>query len=148
MPRDIAYNRSANDPANNTGGSGSPVSRGTWIGGTVVALLFLIAAVILFSRFGASTGARATLLTYEVLSDSSVRVSLDVARPKGETAICAVKALGADGQSVADSLVQVPPGTSTSTIFTQDIRTDGRAVSAQVGECTGRVPTPDPSGPP
>ncbi len=126
------------DPSNNIGGSGSPVSRGTWIAGTAVALVFLAAAVVLFARFGASTGARATLRTYAVLSDSSISVSLDVARPKGQTAVCSVRAFDANGRTVADSLVEVPPGNTVSTVANRQLTTSGRAVAVEVGDCTGR----------
>ncbi len=126
------------DPSNNVGGSGSPVSRGTWIAGTAVALLFLAAAVVLFARFGTSTGARATLRAYDVLSDSSISVSLDVARPKGQTALCEVRAFDSGGRTVADSLVEVPPGDTVTTIVNRQLTTSGRAFAVEVGDCTGR----------
>ena len=129
------------DPSNTRARHGSPVSRSTWVAGGVVAAVFLLGAVVLFARFGASTGARATLRTYEVLSDTSVRVQLEVARPAGQTAVCSVTAFGEDGQSVADSLVTVPSGQDRTTRVTQALTTRARAVAVQVGDCTGR-PSP------
>jgi hypothetical protein len=101
--------------------------------GGLVGLAF---AVALFLRFGPGDGATSQLLGFEVLSDTQVRVSVEVAREPGTETFCVLRARAADGAQVGRNDVDVPPSADRVSVLTAVVTTDRRPVTGEVVGCT------------
>ena len=121
-----------------------------------VLVLALVAAVAntLWSRFG---GERATaqVVDFQVLSDSVVRIDVQVTKPDGAAAYCLLRARGADGAEVGREIVALAtPGTSGRTVrrehelATRERAVTGEAVACSLEPVTGPGVGPTPSDAP
>lgn len=123
-----------------------PVSRTTWVLGGVAVLLSLAVALVLFNRFG-DVGARATVRSYEVLSDTAVRVDFQVVKAPGETVVCTVRARDASGAEAGIALVRVGPSSGGSVLVSHELVTTSRANTGEVTGCSQAPAAPMPAPP-
>ena len=111
---------------------------------TVVgALVGLAFAIALFVQFGPGTDVSAQVRSFEVLSDTAVRVDVEVARDPGAKAWCVLRARDSDGAEVGRRQVDVPVSDDRSTVLSAEVPTTGRP---NTGELVGCQPgsAPDP----
>ena len=114
----------------------------------VLALLFLalLAAVAAaFYERWAAEGVRARVIAFDVVSESRVRIDLEVTKPAGSRAYCIVRSRGADGAEVGRDVVVVDAVGSSEEVVRRehDLRTTARAVTGEVGRCRAE-PIPPP----
>lgn len=113
--------------------------------GGLVGLAF---AVLLFLRYGPGTSASAQLRGFEVLSDTQVRVEVEVAREPGSRAFCALRARGKDGAEVGRLDVDVPPSRDRTSLLRPVLTTRARAVTGELLGCRSGRAQPAPSSAP
>jgi hypothetical protein len=120
------------------------------LGGLFLALIAAIVLALLPRVTGDQV--RARVIDFQVLSDSRVRIDLEVAKPEGSTAYCIVRSRGADGAEVGREVVEVDPRGSARRVVRRehDLTTSARAVTGEAGRCSAqpipeRIPTPRPS---
>ena len=90
---------------------------------------------------------RARVIDFQVLSDDTVRIDLEVLKPEGAQAYCIVRSRGVDGAEVGRDIVVVDArGTDERTVRVEhDLATTARANTGEAGRCSA---TPIPSRPP
>ncbi|HEU0103778.1 MAG TPA: DUF4307 domain-containing protein [Mycobacteriales bacterium] len=103
--------------------------------GTLAALVSLVAAVLLFRAFGASTEVGFGARGYVVQSDRSVQVEFEVVKDPARTAVCSVRARDRTGVEVGNSLVRVGPSDRRRSIVRYELATSGRAASGELTSC-------------
>jgi hypothetical protein len=116
------------------------------LGTLFVALLVAIG----FALFGRLTGERvqARVIDFQVLSDDTVRIDLEVLKPAGSTAYCIVRSRGRDGSEVGRAIVVVDDrGTDQRTLRVEhDLETRARANTGEAGRCSATpIPSPIPA---
>ena len=115
-----------------------------------VALLVALLAAVgtgLYNRFKAGQ-VQARVIDFQVLSDSTVRVDVEVLKPRGSRAYCVVRSRGRDGAEVGREIVAFDStGTRERVVRREhDLRTTARANTGEVGRCQARpVPSPTPA---
>jgi hypothetical protein len=103
---------------------------------TVVgALVGLAFAIALFVQYGPGTDVAAQVRSYEVLSDTSVRVDVEVARDPGTKAWCVLRARDREGAEVGRRQVDVPVSGDRSTVLSVAVTTTGRANTGELVGC-------------
>lgn len=118
----------------------------------VLSVLFigLLGAIgyFLYDRYG-SDRVRARVIDFQVLSDTTVRIDVEVLKQAGGQAYCLVRSRGSSGAEVGRDVVVVDAvGTSEKVVRVEhELRTSERAVTGEVGRCTD-VPIPEPSARP
>lgn len=97
--------------------------------------VFVLAVVVWMRSVESTPIATVTAATYEVVSDSKVTVTFAVLRPDPSVAVeCTVEATDASGAQVGAALVEVPPGSETSTPVRSTLTTFARAEAASAIE--------------
>ena len=76
--------------------------------------------------------------SYEVLSDTAVRVSFEVSLARGERGECKLRARGRSGGDVGSAVIPVGPGTGGALVTSYDLPTTGRASTGEVVGCLHR----------
>lgn len=110
--------------------------------GVAGALVGLVVAVLLFRSYGVGevrSGARG----FVVESDRLVRITFEVDKDPGATALCTVRSRDRTGSEVGNALVRVGPSVERRQVVTYDLPTTGRA---NTGELAGCSPEPTGSG--
>lgn len=118
------------------------------LGQRVLAVLLAVTVVVFaaalvrfaYDRYGGEQ-VRGTVRTFEIVSDTSLTMELEVAKTAGAKAYCVIRARGADGLEVGRDIAVVDA------VGTQDevargtfrLATERRAVTAELFGCT-----PDP----
>ncbi len=117
----------------------------------VLSVLFigLLASIayFLYQRYG-SDRVQARVIDFQVLSDTSVRIDVEVLKREGGQAYCLVRSRGRSGAEVGRDVVVVDAvGTSERVVRVEhELTTRERAVTGEVGRCTDvPIPTPLPS---
>ena len=115
--------------------------------GTLFIGLLVAIALALFTRLtGDQVSAR--VIDFQVLSDSRVRIDLEVSKPEGSTAYCIVRSRGANGAEVGREVVEVDiRGTADRVVRREhDLPTSARAVTGEAGRCSAApIPTRSPA---
>ncbi|MCU1588698.1 MAG: secretion protein HlyD family protein, partial [Frankiales bacterium] len=106
----------------------------------VAALLLLAVTAGSFWAYQRSTKGTVAyqLLSYRIISDTSVTVTFEVRKPGGSGAVCRVEALGNDGGPVGGQDVQLAPGSDAR--VTTTLTTTARAYSGVVQGCREQRP--------
>ena len=101
-------------------------------------------AYFLYDRYG-SDRVRARVIDFQVLSDTSVVIDVEVLKQEGGRAYCLVRSRGRSGAEVGRDVVVVDAvGTPKRVVrLEHELRTSERAVTGEVGRCTD-VPIPSP----
>ena len=110
-----------------------------------VGLLVAVAAA-LYTRV-TGDGVSARVVGFSVLSDSAVRIDVEVVKPAGSTAYCILRSRGADGAEVGREVVVADAeGTPERSVRLQHVlRTTARAVTGEAGRCSAsQIPPPSP----
>lgn len=129
-------------PAGRYGSRGRSTQTPRWtrwalLGGVLV--LGLVVAVVGYTKFGPKP-IEAKQTSFQVLDDSSIRVTIDVTRDQpDQAAVCVLEARAQDGDESGRKEVLVPPGNAT-TQLTTVLRTSKRAVLGEVFGCSYQVP--------
>ena len=120
-----------------------------WSFGLVFGILVVLGVLVLMDRY--ISDASATVSGYEVVDESTIRVTLAVTKPKNRDAVCIVRAKDRTGAETGHAEVRVAanPNEKTTTVR-YELRTAARAVTAQVGRCLSLapgepLPFPEPS---
>ncbi|MCW2680976.1 MAG: hypothetical protein JWM62_2377 [Frankiales bacterium] len=102
-------------------------------------------AYYLYDRYG-SDRVRARVIDFQVLSDTSVRIDVEVLKREGGQAYCLVRSRGSSGAEVGRDVVVVDAvGTAERVVRVEhELTTSERAVTGEVGRCTD-VPIPMPA---
>jgi hypothetical protein len=92
---------------------------------------------------------RERVIDFAVLSESRVRIDLEVAKDAGTPAYCVLRARGADGAEVGREVVTVDADGSDGRVVRRDyeIATRERAVTGESAGCDDEPIPPPPSGP-
>ena len=114
--------------------------------GTLFAGLLVAIGFALFDRLRGDP-VQARVIDFQVLSDDTVRIDLEVLKPAGAQAYCIVRSRGFDGAEVGRDVVVVDArGTQDRTVrIEHDLTTTARANTGEAGRCSL---TPIPSRPP
>jgi len=115
------------------------------IAGAVLLLALLtLASYLAFAR---AQGDRIDVgvTAYEVLGDSSISISFEVAKPRGSVAVCLLQALDRASEVVGEASVRVAAVEERVTT-TQVLATSGRAATGTAIGCR-REPTPEQQRP-
>jgi hypothetical protein len=104
--------------------------------GLVAALAAGGFAVIYMFAANSNPGIVAQTVSFDILSDTSVRVRYAVAKDEGDVVRCTVDAFDADFAILAETRITVPAGVSQFT-GTRTLRTPERANGARVRDCRG-----------
>ena len=110
--------------------------------GLMVAIVFA-----LYTRY-AGDRVQARVIDFQVLSDDTVRIDLEVLKPEGSRAYCFVRSRGIDGAEVGREVVEVDTrGTADRTVrIEHDLRTTARAITGEAGRCSAApIPTRSPA---
>jgi hypothetical protein len=107
-----------------------------WVVGAV-GITAMVAAIVWFGLASANA-LSADVTTYDVVSDSEVRVGYDVHRPDGAAVRCTVEAQDVRHGRVGTMADEVPAG-ARSVHREVTVRTSARAVTGVVASCV-RVP--------
>lgn len=120
-----------------------------WSFGIVFGVLVVLGVLSVMNRF--VSDASATVTGYEVVDDSTIRVTLAVTKPADRDAVCIVRAKDRTGAETAHAEIRVSAerGQKTTTVR-HELQTSARAVTAQVGRCLSLapgapLPFPEPS---
>jgi hypothetical protein len=111
-----------------------------WVVGTV-GIVLAVALVIWWGWTTTAGAVRPAVTAYEVMSDSSIRVEYDLARPAGVAVDCEVAALDSRKGRVGVAEDHVPAGGASVVHREVTVRTSARAVTGVVQSCV-RVETP------
>ena len=103
--------------------------------GAVVVALSLVVAVVLYGRYGPGE-VRSGLLSFEVVSDSTVRIRFEVVKDPAQTAVCTVRARDREGTEAGVALVRVEPAAEGRTRVSYDLATRLRATSGELIGCS------------
>jgi hypothetical protein len=115
-----------------------------------VLFLALLGAIgyALYVRYGGDQ-VQARVIDFQVLSDQTVRIDLEVLKPEGSTAYCLVRSRGSDGAEVGRDVVVVDARGSAERVVRveHDLDTRQRAVTGEAGRCSAspipsRAPAP------
>ena len=114
----------------------------------VLSVLFigLLVAIgyFLYLRYG-SDRVQARVIDFQVRSDTSVVIDVEVLKRAGGTAYCLVRSRGSSGAEVGRDVVVVDAvGTAERVVRVEhELTTTERAVTGEVGRCTdARIPEP------
>jgi hypothetical protein len=101
-------------------------------------------AYFLYLRYG-SDRVQARVIDFQVLSDTTVRIDVEVLKREGGQAYCLVRSRGRSGAEVGRDVVVVDAvGTAKRVVRVEhELATSERAVTGEVGRCTD-VPIPAP----
>ena len=110
------------------------MSRSTLLLGGLVAALSLGLAIVLFNAFG-DGGTRATVRSFEVLSDTAIRVDFEVVKAAGDTVVCTVRARDASGSETGFALVRVGPADDDTVLVSHELPTRNRANTGELIGC-------------
>ena len=123
-------------PGNASARSGhpGPSVRAARAGLAVAVGLSLLVAVVLWQRFGVS-GPAAGVRGFAVLSDTAVRVELEVRKDPASTVLCSLRARERSGEQVGTALVRVGPAPEQRVRAVHEIPTSARAVTGEVLGC-------------
>lgn len=107
------------------------------LGVAVIAVLTLaLAAWAVWAAWGQSSGQVSGLVqSYAVTSPHAIRVTVQITRPSGQAAHCAVWALASDHSRVGEDVVRITTAGPTTAVRTLVIRTDREATTADIGTC-------------
>lgn len=122
-------------------------ARLTAIALSVLFVAFLVAlGTLLYNRYFTEQ-VRARVIDFQVLSDDTVRIDVEVVKPAGSPAYCLLRARGADGAEVGREVVAIDPAGSDRKVLRREheLATTARAVT---GESAGCSTKPAPSRPP
>lgn len=109
----------------------------------VGALVGLAFAIALFVRYGPGTDVSAQVRSYQVLSDTAVRVDVEVAREPGSRAWCVLRARDGKGAEVGRRQVDVPVSDDRTTVLSAEVPTTGRPNTGELVGCeAGSAPDP------
>jgi hypothetical protein len=100
----------------------------------VVFLVLLVAGTVWIGLDQANPGVRADIPRYEVTSDTTVQVDIEVAKDRGREATCVLRSLGSDGAEVGRKEIRLPSGLGDGTI-TEELRTTERANTVTLADC-------------
>lgn len=114
----------------------------TWLRVLLPVLGVLVGAAVAlvgFRNFGTQP-IEAKQSAFEVIDDSSVEVSFEVARDEPHRpAVCVIRARSEDGDEAGRREVFIPPGKST-VVETTVLRTSKKPVTGEVFGCSYQVP--------
>ena len=110
-----------------------------WSFGLVFGVLVVLGVLVVMDRY--ISDATATVTGYDVVDAGTIRVTLEVTRPRNRDAVCIVRAKDRTGAETGHAEVRVSadPSEKTTTVR-YDLRTAARAVTAQVGRCLSLAP--------
>ena len=112
----------------------------------VFGALLVALAYVAFNRF--SNGrVRYAVLSYRVVSDTSVQVSFEVRKRPASSVVCRVRALDRAGSEVGSEQVRVGPADTEAVTIVQTLTTTRRAATGDVVGCLP-VPAVSPSASP
>jgi len=109
-----------------------------------LALALLAGVYTLYSRHEAGT-MDAQLTSYEVRSDSLVRITIQVI-PRGHPGECKVRARGRDGNEAGSRIVPITPTGKRTQVVTVELTTTARPVNGELVGCH-RLPSSVPGSP-
>ena len=117
------------------------------LGVLFVGLLLAIAAA-LYQRI-AAVDVRARVIDFQVRSDTTVRIDVEVLKPRGERAYCVLRARGPSGAEVGREVVAIDPvGTDERVVRVEhDLATTSRATTGEAGRCAAQPPRTSPPAP-
>ncbi|MFY0407986.1 DUF4307 domain-containing protein [Solicola sp. PLA-1-18] len=110
-------------------------SRTFWYVFSAVAILLGVAWAWYAASAQSQPDVAAQVYGYEVVSDTSTQVELQVERSEGAAAVCEVYAIAQDHSIVGERTVDLPAGEPGSTRVSADIRTERRAVTGTIRTC-------------
>ena len=116
------------------------------LGALFLGLVVAIGA-LLYDRYG-TPRVNAQTVGFSVLSDTQVRIDVQVTKEAGERAYCYVRARGEDGAEVGREAVTVDAdGSDRTTIrLSHVLSTTGLAVTGEAGRCSAEpIPPPRPA---
>jgi hypothetical protein len=116
------------------------------LGALFVGLLLAI-GFLLFDRL-TEERVQARVIGFQVLSDDTVRIDLEVLKPEGATAYCIVRSRGLDGAEVGRAVVVVDAeGTADRTVrIAHDLRTTARPNTGEQAGCSvAPIPSRSPA---
>jgi len=106
----------------------------------VVVVACTALAVVSFTNLG-NPPIEGRQVAFDVLDDSSVRISFEVARDQPERpGVCIVRSRSRDGDETGRREVLVPPGQERTVVVTTVLRTSKRPVTGEVFGCSYQVP--------
>ena len=119
------------DAPGRVGGRITAVVLGVLFAGLLAAIAFA-----LFSRFGVDRGV-ARVIDFQVLSDSVVRIDVEVVKPRGSPVWCLLRSRGEDGAEVGREVVMLaPPGDPGRVVRREhELATTARAVTGEAAGC-------------
>ena len=115
--------------------------------GTLFVALLVAIGFLLFERLGGDQ-VQARVIDFQVLSDDTVRIDLEVLKPAGARAYCIVRSRGVDGAEVGRAVVVVDDrGSADRTVrIEHDLATRARANTGEAGRCSPEpIPTRSPA---
>ena len=126
-------------PARPPGRYGRPVA--PWRRRVLLAVGVLAAAAALawlaWVSLAAADRVRFDTQAYDVVDDATVRVTFTVTKDPDQSVECTVEALSSGSAQVGLAVVEIGPQERSATLHTATVRTQQRAVTGQVRECTG-----------
>jgi hypothetical protein len=111
------------------------VTRAQILVAVVGGLVGLSFAVGLFLRFGAEQGTPSRMRGFAVLSDTAVRIDVEVARDPGSEVFCVVRARELSGTEVGRKSFDVPSSGPRTTVVSTVLRTSRRPVGGELVGC-------------
>ena len=125
-------------PALPPGRYGAPAApwrrRALLVVGLVAAAVAL--AWLVWASLAAASRATADTQGYEVVDDATVLVTFSVVKGADDRVACTVEALSAGSAQVGLAVVDVGPEDGATSVHTVTLRTQERAVTGRVRECT------------
>ncbi|WP_157964025.1 DUF4307 domain-containing protein [Actinocorallia populi] len=116
-------------------------SAGTWIGYGVIGVFVTLCMVgwsVVMGNSGPSrsgiNGISGRTITYEVQSDTSVRMTFQILKPEDARVSCTARAQAVDGLVVGEQKVVAEPGKGTSTQLIY-LATSSKANTAELRDC-------------
>jgi len=108
-----------------------------WVVG-VVGIGLSVALVVWYGLRGSGNRITATTAGYQVVDDSSVRITFDVDRPAQLAVTCTLSALDGHFTVVGRADVAIPQGNERTVHRVETIKTATRAVTGVVQDCVRR----------
>ena len=115
--------------------------------GALFAGLLVAIGAALYQRIS-EVDVRAQVIDFQVRSDRTVTIDVEVVKPPGAQAYCVLRARGRDGAEVGREIVAIDPVGSGARVvrLEHDLATTARATTGEAGRCSAEpVPTRSPA---